>query len=84
MSVKAALHPVALPRRRPVSRLSPGFLFRWLMSRRDLARQHRALLNLEDRLLDDIGLSRGEALHGVSRGRWDAPAHWTEAGPGPY
>ena len=44
--------------------------------RRDLARQHQALLRLDDRLLSDIGLTRAEALRGADEARWDAPAHW--------
>lgn len=42
----------------------------------DLRRQRRALLRLEPRLLDDIGVSRAAALREARRLAWDAPAHW--------
>jgi uncharacterized protein YjiS (DUF1127 family) len=34
---------------------------RWLATANDRARQRRALLELDDRMLADIGISRGEA-----------------------
>lgn len=41
-----------------------------------LYRQRRALAQMEDARLDDIGLSRAEALHEAGRPIWDVPAHW--------
>ncbi|MFN3955422.1 MAG: DUF1127 domain-containing protein [Pararhodobacter sp.] len=43
---------------------------------RCLARQRRALLDLDETLLRDIGLSREDALREAGRPFWDAPRHW--------
>lgn len=40
---------------------------------RQLARERRALLELDDRLLKDIGISRYDALGEASRPFWDEP-----------
>lgn len=39
-------------------------------------RQRRALARLDDAALQDIGISRSEALSESSRPVWDVPAHW--------
>ena len=41
-----------------------------------LHRQHQALLQLDDALLRDIGLTRSEAAAEANRPVWDAPDHW--------
>jgi len=41
-----------------------------------LRRSRRALAQLDDRLLRDIGLSRSEAEAELARSPWDAPPHW--------
>lgn len=41
-----------------------------------LARQRKALQNLDDDALRDIGLSRSEAEAEAERPIWDAPDHW--------
>lgn len=41
-----------------------------------VARQRRQLLALEDHLLDDIGVSRKEALAESRETIWNAPDHW--------
>lgn len=41
-----------------------------------LRRQRRQLAELDAHLLDDIGVSRDEALTEAARPVWDAPAHW--------
>lgn len=41
-----------------------------------LARQRRALGDLDPHLLRDIGVSRDEALEEAARLPWDASAHW--------
>jgi len=45
-----------------------------------LARQRRALMALDDRLLSDIGYSRdaaeAEAARPLLSAAWDAPRHW--------
>lgn len=60
---------------RPFSGLSLLFSSR-RPSRRDLA----ALRALDNRLLDDVGLSRdqlyGTAKTATLRPNWDAPSHW--------
>jgi uncharacterized protein YjiS (DUF1127 family) len=47
-------------------------LFDQLMSWHDQARQRRHLGELDDRLLRDIGLSRAEVDHEISRPFWRA------------
>jgi uncharacterized protein YjiS (DUF1127 family) len=42
----------------------------------ELARQRRALARLDDARLEDIGLTREEALSEARRPVWDVPAHW--------
>jgi len=37
----------------------------------DVARQRRALLRLDQRMLKDIGISRADAVHEASRPFWD-------------
>lgn len=39
-------------------------------------RQRRALLKLDDRALEDIGISRTEARAEANRPFWDAPESW--------
>jgi uncharacterized protein YjiS (DUF1127 family) len=39
-------------------------------------RQRKALSNLDDHLLCDIGLDRHEAAAEAARPVWDAPLHW--------
>lgn len=41
-----------------------------------VARQRRALRNLDDHQLADIGLSRKQAQTEADRRPWDVPAHW--------
>lgn len=41
-----------------------------------LYRQRRALGNLDDAALHDIGVSRAEARAEAARPVWDVPAHW--------
>jgi uncharacterized protein YjiS (DUF1127 family) len=44
-------------------------LLRW----RELARQRRRLLSLDDRMLKDIGITRAEAMREGTRPFWDTP-----------
>lgn len=64
---------------RPVAGRKPGLITRFLAGRR-LRRELAAMRDLEDRLLDDIGLTRGlaeEMAESAERlPKWDAPAHW--------
>ncbi|WP_170331580.1 DUF1127 domain-containing protein [Ruegeria arenilitoris] len=41
-----------------------------------LARQRRSLAKLDDRALEDIGVSRAEADTEAARPFWDAPVNW--------
>ncbi len=47
-----------------------------LLARGTLHRSRRSLTRLDDRLLQDIGLTRAEAEAEAARPLWDAPAHW--------
>lgn len=42
-----------------------------------LLRQRRALAQLDDARLADIGLTREEADSEANRAIWDVPVHWT-------
>lgn len=52
-----------------------GF-FAYLRRAAEVRRQRRALLDLNDRLLKDIGLSEHEARTEAERPIWDVPRHW--------
>lgn len=41
-----------------------------------LFRQRRALAQLDDTRLDDLGLTRSDAEAEARRPVWDVPAHW--------
>ncbi len=41
-----------------------------------LYRQRNALAKLDDHMLADIGVSRGEALRESERAIWDVPSTW--------
>jgi uncharacterized protein YjiS (DUF1127 family) len=66
-------------------RLRPG-LAAWtrraielVLGWQDVARQRRALLELDERLLKDIGISRADAEREASRPFWDAARErWRE------
>jgi uncharacterized protein YjiS (DUF1127 family) len=44
-----------------------------------LYRQRHTLARLNDAALDDIGVTRAQALAEAKRPLWDAPAHWAHA-----
>lgn len=54
---------------------TPSF-FERLRTARALARQRRALADLDDAQLRDIGLTRDQAHREAERPAWDAPHHW--------
>ena len=60
-------HATRRPRRSLITRLI--FL-------RDLWRQRRALKDLDDAALEDIGISRSQAESEARRPIWDAPETW--------
>ncbi|MEJ8561096.1 DUF1127 domain-containing protein [Yoonia sp. GPGPB17] len=39
-------------------------------------RQRRHLLDLDDHMLNDIGISRSEAVQESLKSSWDAPGYW--------
>jgi len=51
-------------------------LFAALTRSLEVARQRRDLRRLDAEALDDIGISRAEALRESRRPAWDAPDHW--------
>ena len=64
-----------LSRTHPATRSHPtrNGGFRALVS---LYRQRRALGKLDDTALNDIGISRADAMQEARRALWDFPAHW--------
>jgi uncharacterized protein YjiS (DUF1127 family) len=56
--------------------VSPVRILRRIRRHPDVVRSRRALLRLDDHLLQDIGLSRHEAEAEAARAPWDAPLHW--------
>lgn len=52
-----------------------GF-FRCIAAFRALARSRGALERLTDAQLNDIGVTRAEAMKEAERAPWDAPRHW--------
>jgi len=60
---------------RPLLRGLRGAL-RAMSAAGEVARQRARLLELDDHLLDDIGITRSEALRESMRPIWDAPDHW--------
>lgn len=51
-------------------------LLRRLVAAAQLSGQRRRLASLDDRALEDIGVSREAARREAARPFWDAPAHW--------
>ncbi|MFD0979056.1 DUF1127 domain-containing protein [Tropicimonas aquimaris] len=56
--------------------IRPEGMFRQMMNMFALHRQRRDLAMLDDRALDDIGISRYEAQIEAARPAWDVPQHW--------
>jgi uncharacterized protein YjiS (DUF1127 family) len=67
-------YPLAAPLHRIGSVLTR--LPRSAMDLGALSRSRRGLARLDDHLLQDIGLTRAEALAEAERPVWDAPSHW--------
>ncbi len=70
-----SVHTSEMTLRRLGAGRRPGLIARLLLARR-LRREMTALANLDDRLLNDVGLNRHEALRAADLPEWDAPAHW--------
>ncbi|MBU2868884.1 DUF1127 domain-containing protein [Pacificibacter marinus] len=43
---------------------------------RAVARQRKALADLDDSILSDIGITRAQAEYESERPAWDVPQHW--------
>jgi len=54
----------------------PRLSLRTLVDLIGLARSRKALADLDDRMLRDIGLTRAEARSEAARPAWDVPAGW--------
>ncbi len=54
----------------------PGRRFSGLLSVLDLVRQRKHLSNLDERQLNDIGISPQEASLEAKRAFWDVPQTW--------
>ncbi|MCA8883396.1 MAG: DUF1127 domain-containing protein [Rhodobacteraceae bacterium] len=68
--------PRAIAASRPIGHLPRLHPLRLLRSMMSLRRQRRALAQLDDHLLHDIGITREEARTEAARPVWDVPAHW--------
>jgi uncharacterized protein YjiS (DUF1127 family) len=58
-------------RARPTKSLLSRFI-----QMRAVARQRKALAELDDSILSDIGITRAQAEYESARPVWDAPQHW--------
>jgi uncharacterized protein YjiS (DUF1127 family) len=67
-----SMSAIPMSARRPGLRLRPALLAmaNWLRASAERRRQRRALLDLSDALLEDIGVSRAEALAEASKPCW--------------
>ena len=63
---------------RAITTQVPAFsgIFRRLALAHAAWRQRRALAELDDAALRDLGLTRGQALAEAQRPVWDVPQHW--------
>ncbi|WP_297339076.1 DUF1127 domain-containing protein [Pseudophaeobacter sp.] len=74
-SVNAHHSAQALPGTKAPARLS---LLSFVTTRLELLRQRRSLRALDARALEDIGISRRDALQEAGRSVWDAPESWKD------
>lgn len=65
----------AIPSAKPRARFS---LLSFVTNRLDLLNQRRQLSTLDARTLEDIGISRRDALKEAGRPIWDAPESWKD------
>ena len=56
---------------------APSTLTGRILAALAVRRERRTLLDLDDHLLGDIGLTRDEARQESERDVWDVPANWT-------
>ena len=62
--------------RHQVVRRKPTNVLRWITAALTAHRSRLDLNKLDDRLLEDIGVSRAEAKREAERPIWNVPAHW--------
>lgn len=74
-SVNAHHSAQALPGTKAPARLS---LLSFVTTRLELLRQRRSLRALDAHALEDIGISRRDALQEAGRSIWDAPESWKD------
>lgn len=55
-----------------------------LLAMTQLSRSRARLMQLDDTLLADIGLSRDDAHREALRPVWDAPGHWLAGARAPF
>lgn len=60
----------------PFSSAERAHPLRRLLSAVALHRSRHRLVELDDHLLRDIGLTRGQAAAEAERSSWDVPDHW--------
>ncbi len=65
----------AIPSAKPRARFG---LLSFVTNRLDLLNQRRQLSTLDARTLEDIGISRRDALKEAGRPIWDAPESWKD------
>ncbi|MBQ2261162.1 MAG: DUF1127 domain-containing protein [Loktanella sp.] len=65
----SATQSCALPASRPS-------IFLRILQAMSLSRERRDLRELEPHLLDDIGITRQDALDEADKPVWDVPRHW--------
>lgn len=72
------MNTLVTPSARPFGTASRSLRSGWtrLLKANAIARQRRALRDLDDAMLRDIGLTRAQAVQEASRPFWDAPRHW--------
>jgi len=59
-------------------RIQSGGLMNYIFLGYSVWRQRQHLRDLDESLLDDIGLTRNEAESEANRPIWDVPAHWLQ------
>ena len=67
----AASFPTQAPHRSWMLRLLDRYF-----AAQALHKQHQALLRMDDYLLNDIGITKAQAIEQATGPVWDAPNHW--------
>lgn len=72
------IQPLAIPTPTGRRGSTPAKLWSALRAAMALGRQRIALDQLDEHLLDDIGVSRDDARHEAQRPVWDVPENWRQ------